>query len=236
MGHGLETLTSALGWLQERCRWAYWLANVVSCSVMIGCAVFDPISATEGHRYCDVAGCYTGPPGLVLLLVIIIPAGPFRTDLVAWLPLYLATLSLVTASVAHIMDWPPAATDRSADRIDLENQDDTEPDVEGRGGPPSPAVVRWMSELPSRYVFGLDHDHSRLVSYSDRRSGTTMSLSSTPGHARPSWGWRVLGFWLDPLALALGRQRPPPRRLSHDSLDEPLDPYHDDVAPADQEP
>lgn len=168
------------------------------------------------------AGRFTIPLGLAILLLFAVLAGPSRMDLAAWLPLYVTTTSLLTVSLAPILGRfagggstissatnnliSSAIMDVDDDPDDDNDDDDEAPSQHDR--PDSAAMTRWEQEPPARYHLLSHHHHARWAPLS-ARTPTTLSLSSTPGPPRSSWGSRVLSFWPD-------RDRP--------SLDGLLDP------------
>lgn len=151
------------------------------------------------------------------------------TDLVAWVPLYIATVSLITISIPHILGGPSHNPRTPSHGDDIEALSPGESDGPRRS-PDSPIMTRWRTESTARYHLVQDLDHTPPRASDLDSFGTTLSLSSTPGQARPSWGSHVLGFWINPLHLFHSRQQP----QAHNGDGEPLDPYHDDEPHAEQ--
>lgn len=155
------------------------------------------------------------------------------------------------------LDWPAQRISdlaSSSGPTDLESQTIQDPDLSQNRDDvqflygdvahdtTTPTIVRWVGEPLARYT--LNRTNSGLLSSSCSRytkfgapartmTTTTLSLSSNTAHVRPSWGARVLGFWLDPLALTLSRQQDQRQQLSvrdlgDDFLDFESGRYHDD--------
>lgn len=150
---------------------------------------------------CSV-GRYSIPLGLIILLLVAIQGEPTSESFTAWLPLYAATVGIITTSVHHFLKQVLWATEPS-----FRNDGDDVSWPESTTGQQQetqqiPAITRWMGEplQPlARYVLG---QCSHQVSPSEG-SAATLSLSST-GRVRTSWGSHVRGFWDDLMAPSYG--------------------------------
>lgn len=156
---------------------------------------------------------YTIPSGLVILLLAVVFAGPSRADVAAWLPFSIVTLSFITVAIHGIRQRCHPGNvfpnDGRGDETSLQPHRTHQP------------MYRFLNEPGPIYIRQPSIPQAALTEKS------TLTLSSTPARARPSWGYRVLEFFVDPAAFC-GRQQLS-RRSSQASLEGPRD---RDAAPA----
>lgn len=217
-------LPSSISRLHDRYHLTYQVALILSCGSMIGSAVFFPLDAIGNHGFCDILiaifvvsatvwhilelealieyWVYTIPPGLVILLLAVVFAGPSRADVAAWLPFSIVTLSLTTVAIRDIRRrhrpgnvTPDGHADDTSPRLYMAHQ----------------SIIRFLKEPGPVYIRQPSTPQATLTERS------TLTLSSTPARARPSWGHRVLGFFVDPAAF--WNNQLPSRRSSQTSLE-----------------
>jgi hypothetical protein len=139
-----------------------------------------------------------------MLLLAVVSAGPSRADVAAWLPFSIVTLSLSTVAIHNIRQRhhpgnvnPNGHADDTSPRLYMAHQ----------------SIYRFLTEPGPMYIRQPSTPQATLTERS------TLTLSSTPARARPSWGHRVLEFFVDPAAFWNDQQ--PSRRFSQTSLEGP---------------
>ncbi|KUI54036.1 hypothetical protein VP1G_01304 [Cytospora mali] len=213
---------------QARYHLIYQIAQVASCGGMIGSAMFFPLDATENNRYfhvllpillvCTIVWhalslaalinywIYTIPSGLTIVLLAALFAGPSRADLAAWLPFFVVALSFITVALNEFKQR------RRAGNIVAGDYSDDTSSLRHRNHHPI-VMARFLNEPVPQYLqrWGFPQPTSTV------RSRDTLTLSSTPAQARPSWGSRVLEFFVNPPVF--WSSQPPSRRSSQNPLE-----------------
>ncbi|VBB72404.1 Putative protein of unknown function [Podospora comata] len=205
-------------------------AKILSCGGMIGTSILFPLANGEGNSFRTItlilfiitaiafhaiytepfirSGPSTAPVALVLLLLVVIAAGPTRKDLVPWLPLFVTAWSLVTLMINKHMatasthlsisaDYPftgvtiGAATERSF--RSMSSQDRRQPQFE--------------SNRQNPLYFGRHGPPSR---YSQRTStmSSDISLSSMPAQRQEHWDPHTQAFFDNQEMQELARDLP----------------------------
>ncbi|ROW10925.1 hypothetical protein VMCG_01012 [Cytospora schulzeri] len=227
----LMDLQASLSRLHARYPLICQVALVLSCGGMIGSAMFFPFDAIGNHRYCDILikyfvvsatvwhtlslealivyGIYILPTGLVVVLLVAILAGPARADVAAWLPLSIVTLSFITVA-AHSILHP-----RRLGNIILNSHSDNSSLQKHRKHQP---MYRFQVEPGPIYI---RPPSSPPATCTKKSIDTTLTLSSTPARARPSWGHQVLELFVNPATFQSGHQLS--RGSSQDTIAYPCD-------------
>lgn len=142
-------------------------------------------------------GLITVPLGLVILMLVATQVGP---AFVAWLPLYAATVGIVTTALAHVLKQSLQALQYPHEDDENDTSNTQSATRQRRDDRQITPMARWMSEPLSRYMLGQGSQHP---SHSES-SASTLSLSST-GRARSSWGSVIHDFWYNPMCIFPGR-------------------------------
>lgn len=146
---------------------------------------------------------HLGPERFTIPLSLAIPSlsalcpGPSRMITIACLPLYVATMSLITGSIAHPRGYPPPVAEYDPEAASFSPMGHQGPPQDGNPSGSRPILGRWahdgsvspcVQKLGDIYTAKSQqqqhhhhHDHHD-VSSSDR-SSTALSPSSSPGHA-----------------------------------------------------
>ncbi|KAK4105813.1 hypothetical protein N658DRAFT_134217 [Parathielavia hyrcaniae] len=194
--------------------------KVMACGCMIGTAILFPLANVEGFRFRAVTlsvfiisalgfhalypqpfvqyGPLTAAAALFFLLVAVLGAGSSRSDLIPWLPLFAASLSLITVVVYEISEHV-----------------EPEPLSCAAGEPLSGISVDTLSESCSRTMsshFGPQtpletNRHDRLLFIHQGPSSTTshrtatditdITLSSVEGYCRPEWDAQTRSHFME---------------------------------------
>lgn len=130
------------------------------------------------------------------------------TDVTVWLPPSIVTLSVITVVIndGRKRCFACDADPNSHRDYDSLSRGYNEEQQHGRHQPT--VFRRFLNEPVPGYIFRAPNFSQSTPT--ERSGGSTLTLSSTPAQARPSWGWRVLEFFVD-LKAVLARQQPPRR-------------------------
>lgn len=182
-------------YLRFQCRQLYgtfWITRPCSC-ITPSLDFYFPANDLM-LTSCSV-GRFTIPLGLVVLVALI--SGPTRAGIEAWLPLYITTVDIVTVSIWHILKQIVQANLPSPDNSNIPSTTTSDAPAQQQHRLQNSTMTRWLSEPLAPWATYILRQDTRYSPQSER-SGSSMSLSSS-GQARPSWGPRVLGFWLNSL-------------------------------------
>ena len=164
------------------------------------------------------------------MLSVVTLAGPSRADLAAWLPLSVSTLSVITVIIRDARQYHRAGVVSPNDHGD-DASSLGEDDLQQQHRHHHSAVIQRFLDEPDPRPSRFSH-----IAFTERSRGTTLTLSSTPAQVRPSWGSRVLKFFVDPAAAWRSRQlsRSPspssfeaPEEREASPMDEAEDPLSD---------
>jgi len=156
-------------------------------------------------------GPFTATAALVLLLVAVLAAGPARTDLIPWLPLFIASLSLVTVVIhdvsQRIAPRPPSFNGDEAGDDDLS------------GVSTDTWSHRSLGTISTQQRSQSAHESNRLnpiyfarhgpPSRTSQRTGTNVTditLSGVVAQSRPQWDARTRGYFRE--AALPGEEHP----------------------------
>jgi hypothetical protein len=196
------------------------IVKMVVCGGMIGTALFFPLANAEGLWLRAVTlsifilsalvfhalhlrpfvrfGPYTAAVALVLLLVAVLAAGSSRKEFIPWLPLFIASLSLITVSIHEIsLHFEPR-------RVSFIPEDTfTGVSIDGWSERSSRTISTQQRPQPlpesTRRDSLLFARHGPSSRTSDRTSTnvTDISLSSIVGQCRPQWDARTRAYFPD---------------------------------------
>lgn len=131
------------------------------------------------------------PPGLVIVLLTAVLAGPTRADLAAWLPLYVVTLGFITVTIRDFQQRRRPGTVGAV----IGHDEGSNSSRQHRMLQP---IRRFLNETGPLYLRQSSSFQARSTM---GPADATLTLSSTPAQARRSWGPRVLQYFVDPAAL-----------------------------------
>ncbi|KXX82842.1 hypothetical protein MMYC01_200552 [Madurella mycetomatis] len=224
--------------------------RVMSCGGMIGTAILFPLAKAEGLLFGFVTlaifiittlafhglhiqpfvrfGPFTAAAALLLLLTAVLSAGPSRKELIPWLPIFIACLSLITVAIHKISQHMGprrlsvnAEDDFSGVSIDTLSGRSIRSAPSQRAPPP----VLESSLLNSLY-FTMPGPPSR-TSHRTGTTGTELSLSSVAGQIQPDWDPRIQAYFAGEI-----RQEQP---LEHSNADPSADADSDSDSDSDSE-
>ncbi|KAH6650844.1 hypothetical protein F5144DRAFT_638126 [Chaetomium tenue] len=207
--HARHTQTSQ----SERTR-----AKVIACGIMIGSALFFPLANTEEPTLTGFLlsapsfhalhiepfirfGRFTAAVAFTLLLVAVLVAGPSRTELIPWLPLFSVALSLITVVIHDIFQYDGDVEDEfSGVSIDAQsNRSLRTVSTQPRAWPPLES-----NRLDS--VYFARHGPSSTASARTGTDVTDITLTDVVGQWRPQWDDRTRIYF--PEAVRPDQERP----------------------------
>ncbi|KAK4147703.1 uncharacterized protein C8A04DRAFT_24251 [Dichotomopilus funicola] len=227
-------------------------AKVLACGSMIGTSILFPLANTEGLWFRALTlvifvigalvfhalhiepfvrlGLYTIAVALVLLLVAVLAAGPSREDLIPWLPLFIASSSLVTVVMSkisrHFNPCPGLANAESSTEYEFSGvSTDT---LSDRSFRTLSSLPRPQSAFESTRLDDLYFDRHGPTSVASGRTGTGLTditLSSVEGRYQPHWDARTRSLFMEGFTLpgqdAMEPRGPQNRTVSPEGEDYP---------------
>lgn len=193
--------------------------KITACGSMIGTAVLFPLANVEGLWFRAVTlsifilsvlgfhalhiepfvkyGPFTAAAALVFLLLAVLAAGSSRRDLIPWLPLFIASLSLMTIAIYKVARHGgprhlsiAAEHEFSGVSIDtLSNRSDRTISTQ-----PRPRAVLEPDRHTSLYL-NLCGPSSMVSSHRTGTDATEISLSSVEGQCRSEWDELTRGYF-----------------------------------------
>ncbi|GAB1310346.1 hypothetical protein MFIFM68171_00556 [Madurella fahalii] len=192
--------------------------RVMSCGGMIGTAILFPLANAEGLLFGFVTlaifiitalafhglhlqpfvrfGPFTVAVALVLLFGAVLSAGPSRTELIPWLPLFIACLSLITVAIHKISQHmgPRRLSVTSEDEFSGVSIDTLSGrSIRTASSQRGPLPVLESNRLDPLY-FTMPGPPSR-TSHRTGTTGTELSLSSVTGQVQADWDARIRDYF-----------------------------------------
>ncbi|KAK4240006.1 hypothetical protein C8A03DRAFT_13625, partial [Achaetomium macrosporum] len=156
-------------------------------------------------------GPYTAAAALVFLLVAALSAGPSRKDLIPWLPLFIASLSLITVAtyeVSQLTGHRPVSV-VAEDELSMASIDRWS-GCSRRTLSTLPGPLPWFESNRRNPLYFARGGPSSRTSHRTNTNATDISLSSVEGQFRPHW---------DALTQSLFPDHIPPERNSQAEQD-----------------
>jgi hypothetical protein len=199
-------------------------AKVVACGVMIGSGLLFPLANAEGLWFRAVVlsfflisalsfhalhiepfvrfGRFTAPAALTLLFVAVLAAGPSRTELIPWLPLFAVALSLITVVIHDISQH------RGDDAVDKFSgvSIDTLSDRSVRTMSTQPRAPLALESNRHNSLYFTRHGPSSTVSLQTGTDGTDITLTGVVGQYGQHWDDQTRSYFPDAFLPELGHR------------------------------
>ncbi|KAK4129526.1 hypothetical protein N657DRAFT_80941 [Parathielavia appendiculata] len=226
--------------------------KVMACGCMIGTGILFPLANVEGFQFRALTlsifiisalgfhalylqpfirfGPFTAAAALFFLLVAVVGAGSSRTDLIPWLPLFIASLSLITVAIYEISQHVgPAPLSFTAGEPLSGISIDTLSERSSRTMSTQRGVQTSLESNRNDSLLFAHHGPPSRTSHRTATDITDITLSIVEGYCRPEWDPQTRSYFLgnalperEPLGKSCQRS-PSPGRQENRDLDMDLD-------------
>ncbi|KAJ4297101.1 hypothetical protein N0V88_004018 [Collariella sp. IMI 366227] len=192
--------------------------KVMACGGMIGTAILFPLANAEGLWLRTVTlaifilstlgfhalhikpfiryGPFTAAAALIILIVAVLSAGPSRKELIPWLPVFIASLSLITVAIYEVSQFHGLrplsfAVEDEFSGVSIDTW--SERSYRTLSTQPGPQPLFESNRLDRLYFV-----HNGPASRSSHRTGTAatdITLSGVAGQCQPHWDPQTLSHF-----------------------------------------